>query len=369
MISKSKVKEEIDKIAPVEISSDDTYEFSTWIPKEETLPFRSPVLNMYLTNNPEAGVFLGRAIRFIGENSSGKSALSLDILAFACEQKHLDNYNLIYIDKEDGMDVNIGKRYGSKVENRIKVISGDMCPDSIESFFSFVRRETSKNPCIIVNDSIDSYVSKKLLNLSIENDSLIAEGKDVKEPQMMINAKALSEEWKFTNPILSRSKSVLINISQTRTTTDKFMKDARFNASAGSSTKFFESFRFGVRQGSLINRKDAFGNERTVGYQTIVKILKNRASGYSGIEETMFLYTSKGFIVEEEIIDFLINISGTIKSTGAYLSCPELFGDNKLFKKNAIKILITDNEVRNKAISLIKRDWKIIKKSVEEDLF
>ena len=83
----------------------------------------------------------------------------------------------------------------------------------------------------------------------------------------------------------------------------------------------------------------------------------------------MFLYTSKGFIVEEEIIDFLINISGTIKSAGAYLSCPELFGDTKLFKKNAIKILITDNEVRNKAISLIKRDWKIIKKSVEEDLF
>ena len=130
MISKSKVKEEIDKITPVEISSDDTYEFSTWIPKEETLPFRSPVLNMYLTNNPEAGVFLGRAIRFIGENSSGKSALSLDILAFACEQKHLDNYNLIYIDKElidyvivhelcHFIEANHSKQFYHEIEKRI----------------------------------------------------------------------------------------------------------------------------------------------------------------------------------------------------------------------------------------------------------
>ena len=255
-------KEPVEK-EPVEDDTAVPEEYTNFVDEKETVPTGSPILNLSLTNNYKAGFRLGKVVRFLGGSGSGKSAIAMDILAEVTLSKTLKNYKTYYYDKEDGLQINLARRYPNIKPGTIQYFSPDECPQSMEGMFQEIRTRCEQGSCVIVVDSLDCLITDKQYATAENNDKLRESGKDAKEDGMAVAARVMSSEWKRTIPVISKSNSLLILISQLRESLNMYQKDKAFNTSGGNALKFFESVRIEVKAGDHLKRIDKYNNEQT----------------------------------------------------------------------------------------------------------
>jgi recombination protein RecA len=198
------------------------------------------------------GIPRGRIIEIFGPESSGKTTLSLHIVAEAQKAGGV----CAYIDAEHAMDPDYTKKLGVNINNLL-ISQPDNGEQALEIVESLVR--TGKIDVIVV-DSVAALTPKD----EIEGDmGAYHVGKQ---------ARLMSQALRKLTAIVARSKTVVIFINQIRMQIGVMFGNPE-TTPGGKALKFYTSVRLDIRKIAQIKK-----GEEVVGSRTRVKVVKNKVA-------------------------------------------------------------------------------------------
>ncbi len=198
------------------------------------------------------GIPRGRIIEIFGPESSGKTTLSLHIVAEAQKMGGV----CAYIDAEHAMDPEYTKKLGVNINNLL-ISQPDNGEQALEIVESLVR--TGKIDVIVV-DSVAALTPKD----EIEGDmGAYHVGKQ---------ARLMSQALRKLTAIVSRSKTCVIFINQIRMQIGVMFGNPE-TTPGGKALKFYTSIRLDIRKIAQIKK-----GEDVVGSRTRVKVVKNKVA-------------------------------------------------------------------------------------------
>jgi len=234
------------------------------------------------------GIPRGRIIEIFGPESSGKTTLSLHIVAEAQKMGGV----CAYIDAEHAMDPEYTKKLGVNINNLL-ISQPDNGEQALEIVESLVR--TGKIDVIVV-DSVAALTPKD----EIEGDmGAYHVGKQ---------ARLMSQALRKLTAIVSRSKTCVIFINQIRMQIGVMFGNPE-TTPGGKALKFYTSVRLDIRKIAQIKK-----GEDIVGSRTRVKIVKNKVAAPFKQTEFDIIY-NEGISREGELMA-LGERFGIIEKTG-----------------------------------------------------
>jgi len=262
------------------------------------------------------GVPRGRVVEIYGPESSGKTTLTLSIIARIQAQKGV----AAFIDAEHALDPTYAAKIGVKMEELL--ISQ---PDSGEQALQITEMLVRSNSVdLIVIDSVAALVPKAEI-----------EG-EMGDSHMGLQARLMSQALRKLTGIISRSKTCLIFINQIR---DKIgvMFGSPETTTGGKALKFYASMRLDIRRiASLKKGEDVIGN------RVKVKVVKNKCAAPFKQAEFDILF-NEGISRSSSVIDLAI-LQQVVDKSGSWLS----FNNEKI------------GQGRDSAIAYLKENPKIL---------
>ncbi len=198
------------------------------------------------------GIPRGRIIEIFGPESSGKTTLSLHIVAEAQKSGGV----CAYIDAEHAMDPDYTKKLGVNINNLL-ISQPDNGEQALEIVESLVR--TGKIDVIVV-DSVAALTPKDEI-----------EG-DMGSYHVGKQARLMSQALRKLTAIVARSKTVVIFINQIRMQIGVMFGNPE-TTPGGKALKFYTSVRLDIRKIAQIKK-----GEEVVGSRTRVKVVKNKVA-------------------------------------------------------------------------------------------
>ena len=278
------------------------------------------------------GLPRGRVIEVFGEPSCGKSTLCL----FFAAQVQKTGGIVVYIDAENAYDASYAKNIG--VETDKLMVSQ---PSTLEEAFDTIRAlaETKKIDLIVV-DSVAALVPRSEL-----------EGEDMLKETMALQARLLGKALRIVTGPISRSKTIVIFINQTRDKVGVFYGNPQ-TTPGGKALKFFSSVRLSVAKGDkILGSKD-----QQIGNTVKITAVKNKV-GMPFRKGEFDLYYGAGVDLVADTLDTAAEL-GVIKKEGnTYTYLEEKLGVGRdaaisSLKKNTAAFL----DIRNKTIEAIKHE-------------
>ncbi len=244
------------------------------------------------------GVPRGRVIEIFGSESSGKTTLALHILAEAQKQGGVG----AFVDAEHALDPDYAKKIGVNIDDLL--ISQ---PDSGEQALQIVETLVKSGEVdIIVVDSVAALVPQAEI------------AGEMGEFQIGLQARLMSQALRKLSGIISKTKTVLIFINQTRMKIGVFFGNPE-TTSGGLALKFYASIRIDLRRIAQIKQRDEI-----IGSRIKAKIVKNKVAPPFRTTEFDILY-NEGISYLSDILNTGIK-SEIIKRAGSWLQ----FEDTKL---------------------------------------
>lgn len=235
------------------------------------------------------GLPRGRIVEIFGPESSGKTTLSLHVIAEAQKKGGI----CAFIDAEHAMDPEYSKRLGVKIENLL-ISQPDTGEQALEIVESLVR---SGKIDVIVIDSVAALTPKDEI-----------EG-EMGQSHMGKQARLMSQALRKLTAIVARSKTIVIFINQIRMQIGVMFGNPE-TTPGGKALKFYTSVRLDIRRIAQIKK-----GEDIVGGRVRVKVVKNKVAAPFKATEFDLMY-NEGISREGEIIA-LGEKYGIISKSGA----------------------------------------------------
>ncbi|MFT3802223.1 MAG: recombinase RecA [Burkholderiaceae bacterium] len=271
------------------------------------------------------GLPRGRVIEIYGPESSGKTTLTLQVIA---EMQKL-NGTCAFIDAEHALDVQYAQKLGVRLEDLL-ISQPDTGEQALEIADSLVR---SGSVDLIVIDSVAALTPKAEIEGEM-GDSLPG-----------LQARLMSQALRKLTGTIKRTNSMVIFINQIRMKIGVMFGNPE-TTTGGNALKFYSSVRLDIRRTGSIKK-----GEEVIGSETRVKVVKNKVSPPFKQANFDILYGT-GISREGEIIDLGADL-GIIEKSGAWYSYNgERLGQGKdnvreFLKENKALALEIENRVRD----------------------
>ena len=250
------------------------------------------------------GVPRGRVVEIYGPESSGKTTLTLHIVAQAQKVGGV----AAFIDAEHALDVSYAEKLGVNIPDLL--ISQ---PDTGEQALEIVDMLVRSNAVdIVVVDSVAALVPKSEI-----------EG-EMGDASVGVQARMMSQAMRKLTGNISRSKCTVIFINQLRMKIGVMMPgQSPETTTGGNALKFYASMRLDIRRiGSIKKGDEVIGNE------TKVKVVKNKLA--PPFKQVVFeILYGEGISRESELIDLGVEHKMVEKSGAWYAYKGEKIGQGK----------------------------------------
>lgn len=248
------------------------------------------------------GLPRGRIIEIYGPESSGKTTLTLQVIA---EMQKLGG-TAAFIDAEHALDPQYAQKIGVNVQELL-ISQPDNGEQALEIADMLVR---SGSVDIIVIDSVAALTPRAEI-----------EG-DMGDPQMGLQARLMSQALRKLTANIKRSNTMVIFINQIRMKIGVMFGNPE-TTTGGNALKFYASVRLDIRRTGSI--KDG---EETIGNETRVKVVKNKVAPPFKQADFDILY-GEGISRESEIIELGVQHKLIDKSGAWYAYKGEKIGQGK----------------------------------------
>ena len=244
------------------------------------------------------GIPQGRVIEIYGPESSGKTTLTLHVIAEAQKEGGL----AAFIDAEHALDPLYAAKLGVDTDNLLL-----SQPDNGEQALDIVEKLVQSGALsVIVIDSVAALVPKAEL------------AGDMGDSHMGLQARLMSQALRKLTGSIKKSNTSVIFINQLRHKIG-VMFGSPETTTGGQALKFYTSVRLDIRRIGQLKDGDAI-----VGNRTRVKVVKNKIAPPFKMTEFDIMY-GLGISKEGDLLDLAIK-ADVVKKTGAWYS----FEDNKI---------------------------------------
>src|SRR6266487_3085638 len=248
------------------------------------------------------GLPRGRVVEIYGPESSGKTTLTLSVIA----QVQKLGGTAAFIDAENALDPQYAAKLGVKIEELL-ISQPDTGEQALEIADMLVR---SGSVDVIVIDSVAALTPKAEI-----------EG-EMGEPQMGLQARLMSQALRKLTSNIKRANTLVIFINQIRMKIGVMFGNPE-TTTGGNALKFYASVRLDIRRIGAIKK-----GEEVVGNETRVKVVKNKIA--PPFREALFdILYGEGISREGEIVELGVTHNIIEKSGAWYAYNGEKIGQGK----------------------------------------